>query len=387
MPNVHRDFPPTPPMRLLCLSHLAWERGLFQRPQQLMTRFARRGHSVRYLARVARKRHRAMAPDEQKVVFEQRGRAIHLPYAPLSGRSNLMNRVSHRTVEAEVLRQLDEQHDDAPTVLWLQHPDYEPLVARIPHALVVYDCMDPHEAFAARRPGVLDAENRLLARADVVFTGGRSLQESVARRATDVVPHCFPSGIDFEHFARAAEPGTLPEALRGTENPVLGYFGAVDERIDWELVSALCAALPHCEVLFAGPLVGLERCPVEAPNFRHVGAVPYDDLPEWLRGFAVALLPWKLNDLTRRMSPTKIPEYLAAGKPVVSVAIPDVEADYGEEVAIATPSDFAAACERALERGPGPSRKPAAARTWEEIAEAMETLMRETLAARGTAAR
>ena len=365
-----------PPLHILCLSHLVWERRLFQRPQQLMACFDGLGHRVLYESLMSSRRWLG-APADREARFGEHGRALNRPFLPLSGRSVAVNRLSRRGLVPAGRRFLA----GAPAgrrVLWLQHPAFATLIGRIPHDLLVYDIMDPFESFRRTGPDVAELEARLLERADLVFTGGRSLHRQREARRPDA--YCFPSGIDAEPFARAAENGPIPDDLQPIAPPVLGYFGAIDERIDWALVRALCEQRPAWSIVFLGPLVMMDRCPVSAPNFHHLGAKDYGSLPDYLRGFDVCLIPWLVNDLTRTMSPTKTPEYLAAGRPVVSTPIPDVESDYGTEVAIAAaPGDFIACCEKAIAAGPGPSRKPPQARTWRETAEAMLALIQGKL--------
>ncbi|MBX3728013.1 MAG: glycosyltransferase [Candidatus Sumerlaeia bacterium] len=369
------------PLHIVCLSNLAWERRLFQRPQQLMTRFAAAGDRVLYVARWSSRRWLRAPADERTVPFAPTGLARNIPYFPLSGRVGFMNGLSIRLAVAHARRFLRA----APAgrrVLWFQNPDYEEAARALDHDLLVFDCMDPFVAFEATAPWVAEKDRRVVARADLLFTGGRSLQRQ--REGTHQAVHCFPSGIDFDHFARGAQPGELPADLAPLPRPVLGYFGAVDERIDWDLIGALCRARPQWSVVFLGPLIGLPAAPIAEPNFHHLGPKAYDLLPDYLRGFDVALIPWKVNELTRFMSPTKTPEYLAAGRPVVSTPIPDVEADYGDEVHIAADaSGFVAACDRALADGTGPARKPPQSQTWDEIAQAMKDFMEQALERKG----
>lgn len=367
-------------MHIVCLSNLAWERTLFQRPQQLMSHFEQVGCQVLYLARTSSRRWLRMEPGQRRIAFGKHGLAKNLPFIPLSGRRQLMNDLSMRAMRSSV-RSFLLAAPAGKRVLWLQHPDYYPLAQAVAHDLLVYDAMDPFGAFAKTAPWVQAREQALLERADLVFTGGRSLHAQRQHQNPNV--HCFPSGIDYPHFARAAEPGSVPEQLRAVGKPVLGYFGAIDrERLDWGLIERLCAARPDWQIVLIGPLVGMNRLPVTLPNLHHLGAKSYDELPDYLRGFDVALIPWQINDLTRFMSPTKTPEYLASGRPVVSTPIPDVIGDYGDNVLVAgETSAFINACERAIAIGPGPARKPPAARTWEEIAGEMRGLMGEALSA------
>ncbi|MCB2155157.1 glycosyltransferase [bacterium] len=365
-----------PPLHILCLSHLVWERRLFQRPQQLMACFDRLGHHVLYESLMSSRRW-LTTPEDREARFGEHGRAVNRPFLPLSGRSVAVNRLSRRGLLSRGADFLN----GAPAgrrVLWLQHPAFATLLDRLPHDLLVYDIMDPFESFRRTGADVAEMEAMLLDRADLVFTGGRSLHRQREARRPDA--HCFPSGIDFEHFARGADDGPIPDDLQPIKRPILGYFGAVDERIDWPLVRALCTHRPDWNIVFLGPLVMIDRCPVDSPNFHHLGAKDYGTLPDYLRGFDVCLIPWLVNELTCTMSPTKTPEYLAAGRPVVSTPIPDVQSDYGDEVAIAAdPEEFAARCEEALATGIGPSRKPPQARTWQETAEAMLALIQGKL--------
>lgn len=368
-----------PPLRIVQLSHLVWEKKLFQRPQQLGTWFARLGNEVHYYALCGLRRYLDMDLTERTIAGEGgRLEAQNLPFFPFASRLRPSRAVTMALLRAKARAPLR----NAPRgrrVLWVQNPAYVAEVDRLPHDLLVYDVMDPFAAFRKSDPDVAAKEDRLLEMADLIFTGGRSLHRQVAGRCR-VEPRCFPSGIDFPHFARAAGEGPIPEAVAKLPKPVLGYFGAVDERIDWELITHLCRERRHWSIVFLGPLVLMERIPIDEPNFHWLGPKPYSALPEYLRGFDVCLIPWVVNELTKYMSPTKTPEYLAAGRPVVSTPIPDVEADYPEEVRIAAePEEFVKACTSALLEGTGAPRKPPQSRTWEEIAAEMLGLMRDKL--------
>jgi len=358
---------------ILCLSHLVWEAKLFQRPQQLMSQFDAMGATVLYMTLMSSKRWLKSAPEEREVRFGTQGRALNLPFLPASGKVKLLSRLSQRSLLTRA-RNFLRAAPGGTRLLWLQHPGFMEVLDRLPHDVLVYDCMDPFESFQRTASDVPGLERQLLKRADVVFTGGRSLHRQ--REGTSANIHCFPSGIDYPHFAKGAEPGTLPDDLKPIRKPVLGYFGAVDERIDWKLMEAVCRARPEWSLVFLGPLINMARCPFDAPNFHYLGGKNYASLPDYLRGFDVCLIPWLVNDLTKYMSPTKTPEYLAAGRPVVSVPIPDVVADYGNEVFVAdNPEGFIAACDKAIARGIGPSLKPAIARTWRETAVEMLRLV------------
>ncbi len=364
-------------LRIVNLSHLVWEKKLFQRPQQLMSHFAAMGDEVSYFALVGLRRFLVMDMTERTLKTDNGLTAYNLPYMPLSKRFEFAQKITKSLLCAKARPALGAK-GDAPRILWIQNPAFVDQIDQLPHDLVVYDIMDPFAAFKTSDKRVADREERILRKADLVFTGGRSLHSQVEGRHPDI--HCFPSGIDFDHFAKAASDGPIPSDLKDIAKPVLGYFGAVDERIDWDLVQYLCRERRNWSVVFLGPLVLIDKIPIDEPNFHWLGPKNYDRLPNYLRGFDVCLIPWLVNDLTKFMSPTKTPEYLAAGRPVVSTAIPDVAQDYREEALMAhSHEEFLEHCTRALMDGIGPAAKPPQSRTWRETAEEMRRLIIEKL--------
>ncbi|MCX7045179.1 MAG: glycosyltransferase [Candidatus Sumerlaeota bacterium] len=375
--------------RILCLSHLMWEETLFQRPQQLMRRFARMGHPVAYLCMIGTRRYmklrQACPPVPMRGVTADGLRFRTMPFVPIVSRIHALRWLNNlrmiRAVAAERRRLTP-----GPTILWLYHPDIISMAPWIKHDLLVYDVMDQFEAFQKSSRKVVSREERLLRMADVVFTGGRTLHESKAAIRPDA--QCFPSGVEVGHFSRAlADETKIPEDLARLPRPVLGYIGAVDERIDYALVEAVCRARPNWSFVFIGPLVDRDCPPIAAPNFHYLGARPYALLPEYLKGFDVATMPWVQSQLTAHISPTKTPEYLAAGRPVVSVPTPDVLRDYSDVVSFArTPEEFVAACERLIQTPPPNLATSlsgrAAAASWDAIAQAMHEAIISKLSAR-----
>ncbi len=210
--------------------------------------------------------------------------------------------------------------------------------------------MDELSAFRAASPNIPALERDLLASADVVFTGGRSLFE--AKRALHPDVHAFPSAVDLEHFRRARQPLDDPLDQAGIPRPRLGWFGVIDERFDVRLVDEVARRRPGWSIVLVGPIAKIDPASLpQRPNVYHLGTRPYDLLPDYLAGWDVALMPFARNASTRFISPTKTPEYLAGGRPVVSTSIADVVQPYGEGglVRIADrPADFIAACEAAM---------------------------------------
>ena len=192
----------------------------------------------------------------------------------------------------------------------------------------VYDCMDELSAFKNAPPELVEMEKRLFQRADIVFTGGQSLYE--AKRGMHRAMFPFPSSIDFTHFHQARRPGNDPVDQRPIPHPRVGYFGVIDERLDAELVASTARIMPDVQFVMLGPVVKIDPASLpKAPNLHWLGSKTYADLPNYLRHWDAGWMPFALNPATRYISPTKTPEFLAAGVPLVSTAIVDVVRTYG----------------------------------------------------------
>jgi UDP-galactopyranose mutase len=210
--------------------------------------------------------------------------------------------------------------------------------------------MDELSAFAGAPPELQVLERELFTRADVVFTGGHSLYE--AKRAHHHNVHAMPSSVDAAHFslgrARTVDP---PDQAR-LPKPRIGFFGVIDERMDYALLRGLAAARPDWHLVLIGPTAKIDPAALpQAPNLHYLGAKSYAELPTYIAGWDVAMLPFARNESTRFISPTKTPEYLAAGKPVVSTSIRDVVRPYGQQGLARIADDvpgFVAAIEGAL---------------------------------------
>jgi UDP-galactopyranose mutase len=255
--------------------------------------------------------------------------------------------------ETAMLRSLlDEMMVDAkePIVRWYYTPMMLPFSEHLPADCVVYDCMDELASFAGAPPELLQLESRLLEHADVVFTGGYSLYEAKLDRHPNI--HPFPSSVDVAHFATARGEVEAPEDQALIPGPRVGFFGVVDERMNLHLIDAVAEARPHWSVVIVGPVVKIDPATLpQRPNIHYLGGKSYAELPRYLNGWDVAMMPFAINEATKFISPTKTPEYLAAGRPVVSTPIKDVIRHYGgiEGVKIAdTTEEFIVSCDAAL---------------------------------------
>jgi UDP-galactopyranose mutase len=300
-----------------------------------------------------------------------------------------------RGCQSDVLRcLLDEaiaREDVRPELLWYYTPMALQFSDHLEAPAVVYDCMDELSGFSGAPPGLREAEQALLRRAGIVFTGGRSLYE--AKRHLHLNIHPFPSSVDVDHFAAARAAGALdPPDQAAISSPRIGFFGVIDERLDRDLIAGLSEIRPNWQFILLGPIVKIDPASLpRASNIHYLGQKTYGELPRYLAGWDVAMLPFARNDATRYISPTKTPEYLAGGRPVVSTSITDVVHPYGD-LGLAriadTPRDFAEAIEAALFEDAAARRQAAdvllATMSWDETWKAMSNHI-ETLCGKDSA--
>ncbi len=337
----------TPSTLLLCLSHLRWN-FVFQRPQHLLTRAART-HEVVFFEEPV------FHPGAEPHLDTQRtpeGVTVVVPVLPEG--------MEPPAVIAAQRRLLDGLLSGAagrPMVTWYYTPMALEFSEHLRPDLTVYDCMDELSAFRGAPPRMLELERALLARADLVFTGGRSLYE--AKRGRHPRVSLFPSSIDTAHFAAARADGPDLDDQDAIPRPRIGFFGVIDERMDIELVGALAAARPDWSFVMIGPVVKIDPADLpRLPNIHWLGGRSYKELPGYLAGWDAGFMPFALNESTRFISPTKTPEFLAGGLPVVSTPIIDVVRDWGPKSAgesglveiAADPVEFAAALQMVLDR-------------------------------------
>jgi UDP-galactopyranose mutase len=275
-------------------------------------------------------------------------------------------------------------------VLWYYTPMALPFTTDLTPQAVVYDCMDELSAFAGAPARLQELENTLFQQSDVVFTGGQSLYQAKRTRHRNV--HAFPSSVDVKHFAQArtAADGGEPADQASIGRPRIGFFGVIDERMDYELLAAVASARPAWQLVLIGPIAKVDPASLpRAANIHYLGPKPYEALPAYLAGWDVAMLPFARNDATRFISPTKTPEYLAAGKPVVSTSIRDVVRPYGQQglARIAdTAHEFVAAVDAALSESPAERLRAADAflthTSWDGTWTRMRQLIDDIIASR-----
>jgi UDP-galactopyranose mutase len=306
------------PRDLVCFSHLRWD-YVYQRPNHLMARAARE-RRVYFIEEPMESPHPL---PRTTIVVRDRVRVV-TPWLP----EGLPEAARTRALAALIDRLMLSEGIDRP-LLWYYTPMALPWTRHLANTGVIFDSMDHLAAFRGAPPALLDLESELLERADLVFCGGASLHERMRQRHRH--SHCFPSSVDEQHFGKARSANTDPTVQASIARPRVGYAGVIDERIDLELIDGVARARPDWQIVLIGPVAKIAPEDIPSlPNVHLLGLQPYADLPSFLAGWDVGWMPFARNDATRYISPTKTPEYLAAGLPVVSTSIRDVVTPYGD---------------------------------------------------------
>jgi UDP-galactopyranose mutase len=328
---------------LLCFSHLRWN-FVFQRPQHLISRFARE-MTVMYWeepVEIGAKETAFLKVREAEGFPNVR---VVVPHLPAGMSDDAREGALKRLLDAHVAS------IRGPLVSWYYTPMMLPFSRHLEADVTVFDAMDELSKFKGAPTHLLKLEQELLDKADIVFTGGSSLFEAKKDRHPNV--HCFPSSVDRCHFAKARGGQFDPADQEDLPKPRLGFYGVIDERFDIDLLDRIAELRPNWSFVIVGPVVKIaEEDLPRRHNIHYLGGKTYEELPCYLSGWDVALMPFAMNESTQFISPTKTPEYLAGGKPVVSTPVKDVVRHYGKLAGVQIAADaegFVEACEKSLE--------------------------------------
>jgi UDP-galactopyranose mutase len=325
---------------LICVSHLRWD-FVYQRPQHLLSRCAKERRVFFVEEPIF-----GDGPMRLDVSRREDNLYVVVPHLP----EGLLSEITVEAIQQALIDRLISEHAVTDYVLWYYTPMALGWTRHLRPRAVVFDCMDELSAFKFAPRALREREAELMRRADVVFTGGQSLYEAKRDRHPNI--HAFPSSIDRAHFAQAREITEEPEDQAAIPHPRMGFFGVVDERFDTELLDGVAAARPDWHFVVIGPVVKISESDLpKRPNIHYLGGKGYKELPRYIAGWDVAALFFARNESTQFISPTKTPEYLAAGKPVVSTSIRDVVRPYGELGLVRIADDVAGFIRAASEIG------------------------------------
>jgi glycosyltransferase involved in cell wall biosynthesis len=394
---------------IVCVSHLWWD-WVWQRPQHLLSRLAQRNRvlwveephieigplydafEVRDIQPNLQVTRLVLSSDDATFwerlngTLDRTGGHAFKVSPDIREASLLFESPEQPRLEREVMDYLA-TWKRGPLVLWLYTPVVVHLIDQLQPDLVVYDVMDELTGFKFAPPRLIQQEQELVSRADLMFTGGPSLHEARIGRHPDM--HLFPSGVEQQHFAQALDDDlAVPSQLQQLNQPIIGYYGVIDERLDLELLARIAQLRPNWNWVMIGPILKVQAHELpQLPNIHYLGKQEYRDLPAFLKGFNVAMMPFARNEATRFISPTKTLEYMAGHKPIVSTPIKDVIDLYGDVVRIAdTAEQFVEQVQAALDEQPHVQAERHRRENellgkyeWDNIAETMQRLMVDRL--------
>ncbi|HKP52394.1 MAG TPA: glycosyltransferase family 1 protein [Chloroflexia bacterium] len=369
---MHSDVLP-----VIVFSHLRWD-FVYQRPQHLLSRLARN----RRVIFIEEPVHDAEAAPHWEHSKPLPNLLVCKPLTPVQDQGYSREQMPYLTA---LVQQLVAEERLEEYIIWMYTPMALPLAQELTPRSVVFDVMDELSAFKFAPAELVEREESLMRWADVVFTGGPSLYKAKQHRHSNI--HCFPSSVDAGHFRQAL---TAEDAQDQADipHPRFGFYGVIDERMDLDLLDAIATTHPEWHIVMVGPVVKISPDDLPRhPNVHYMGQRTYNELPSYLVGWDVCLLPFARNESTRFISPTKTVEYMAAEKPIVSTPITDVAEPYGDIVYLGdTPQEFIAACEQALHAS-AEEREARLAKmhrvlektSWDTTVEAMEKLINQVV--------
>jgi len=327
-------------MDIVCFCHLRWD-FVYQRPQHILSRIAE-------YCRIFFIEEPIYDSDTNFLDTSNKETNIWIIQPHLQ---TCLSSAEVSEEQVRLLKDLFSFFKVKEAIAWYYTPMALSLKASFEPKLIVFDCMDELSAFKYAPPELIQREKELLKLADIVFTGGYSLYQAKKNRHPNI--HLFPSSIDRKHFNKARSIGKDHIDQQNISHPRIGFFGVIDERMDIRLLNDIALERPGWNFIFIGPIVKIDPATLPSySNIYYLGPKSYKELPEYIAGWDVAIMPFAMNESTRYISPTKTPEYLAAGKPVVSTPIHDVVKTYAKDglVSIAgNTNDFINALQRCIE--------------------------------------
>ena len=315
---------------IIVFSHLRWN-FVYQRPQHILSRLAK----------------------SYNILF------VEEPFQPNAENNNTSSiqqvlpnlsvfNTHAENIESTLKLLKDELGNQIMETAWFYSPSFVGALDILSFKKVVFDCMDELTLFKNAPQSLIEQEKELLSKSDIVFTGGKSLYSAKQKHHHNV--HCFPSSVDRKHFEKAQNGIKVPDEMAALSGIVVGYYGVVDERIDYKLLEKTAQLCPTVDFVLIGPFakVNPESLP-SLPNIHFLGMRNYEQLPNYLKRFDVAMMPFAMNDATKFISPTKTLEYMAGGKSIISTPVYDVVRDYAKHIEIVENAEqFTAAINRVI---------------------------------------
>lgn len=375
------DLQSEQPYGIVAFSHLRWD-FVWQRPQQFLSRFAE-SNPVLFFEEPKFDLEDGKQADVE-LVESGSGVTVAIPHLA-QGTPPQEVGATLRALVAKAIDQIDSDAHFAEPLHWY----YSPMMAEwslgeFPAKGIVYDCMDELSQFKFAPPELIENERRLIEEADIVFTGGYELFEKKKKQHDNA--HCFGCGVEYDHFAQAQDTSKpIPADMQGIKKPIIGWFGVIDERVDYDLIREAAKLRPDYSFVMVGPVVKVDPASLpQAENIHWMGGRDYKELPDYCRAFDICMMCFAINEATEFINPTKALEYLATGKPVISTPVRDVLRQYSDLVDIVrTPGELVETIDR-LVKSPNEDRirkgiEKARESSWEGTVSQMRNLIHEAI--------
>lgn len=303
---------PCETLDLLVFAHTRWD-FVFQRPQHLMSRFAKYRRVYYFEEPIFG------MTDQPRLHMRETSEGVHVyvPYLPKITKSEDIEAALRDLVNELIFEEAISEYS-----CWFYSPMAWSFTNHLKPAAVIFDWME-------ELLPMTEFEAQLAEKADLVFTDGQSLFEEKRKFFSNL--HFFPSSIDYAHFAQGRMQLVEPDDQINIPHPRLGFCGVLDGNLDAELIGYIADQYPDWQLVVIGPLVKVEAETLfKRTNIHYLGRKDFHALPLYFAGWDCAILPFKQHSHVNAINPSKIPEYLAAGKPVVSTALPDIVSSFGD---------------------------------------------------------
>lgn len=322
---------------IICVSTMCWD-DLWTRKQRFMNMLAKEGNKVLYVepiyftrgrsacAKVSEVLKRAKSNPFSKVKKVSENLYILIPAVKIPfGQFELISLWNQLILKQEIKRAQRKLTLDNP-IFWTYSPYSNKLISAFSEKLAIYDCVDEHSAYPnVNKSLIRKMEERLIEKVDIVFVTTKELYEDKKHLNKNIF--IIPNGVDIKHFSKACEEKTtIPDELQAIPKPRIGYIGGIADWIDLDLILYIAKSKPEWSLVLLGPIITQDNLNLlkATKNIYFLGRKDLHVLPNYLKGLDACLNPFKLNELTSRVNPLKVYEYLAAGKPVVSVGMPAI---------------------------------------------------------------
>lgn len=313
-------------MDIVCFSDICWD-FLWQRHQNVLSRFPGSWNILfvepTSILELIKEPSRIFPRNYKNINI------ISLPTLPLIDKVAALRTVNDNLVLGWLRINFKIKNIALPALLYYE-PRFSSLIGRLNESLVIYDCVDDKLSFSTVPRWMGAYIDRLIDKSDLIVVTSTNLYNNMIKRKADAKNiHLIGNGVDVAHFEKAATDISIPDDIKAFKGPIVGYIGAIDDWMDFDLIGKMAIEYPNMSFIFIGPVCINAKEAVnnlcKTSNVFFLGKRSYDILPNYIKAFDLCIIPFKINSLTMCVNPVKLYEYLASGKNVVSTNLPEVD--------------------------------------------------------------